>query len=257
MASRKPAFAHARPSFSHVSLGASSDSISGSGKERHLLHRDLGGSTCSLGRRSRYYAGCPRQRLEFEQDLPLSGWRRPLGDVVYGPRSGARVNQQLTRPGPTSSPFIYNITSSRFRHTTLARASQQHTPSLALTASDYAIISDNHHSLCIDHRRCHLRSHKRAFHNDARAVGARQWTPRYEPPPPLLASHETLRSNTTPTSAILTPWCARCSRCASASPRPPPRLINRSPCHGHWQRSAPARPDGTRPATTRAQEYVC
>jgi hypothetical protein len=44
MASRKPAFAHARPSSIHVSLGASSDSISGFGKERHLLHRGHGGS---------------------------------------------------------------------------------------------------------------------------------------------------------------------------------------------------------------------
>jgi hypothetical protein len=79
MASRKPAFAHARPSLSHVSLGASSMSTSGFGKERHLLHRDPGGSTCSLGRKS----SCPANRVS------LARKRQGLVEVepfCFGPR---------------------------------------------------------------------------------------------------------------------------------------------------------------------------
>lgn len=175
-------------------------------------------------------------------------------DVLLWSRSGPLVNQHLSRAAPATPPFIYN-TSPPF-DSAYRRAHLSHTPSLALTVSDYAIITC--HSPRIDPSLAAAADTSagpsaHSTTNPRPSDGATQWTPRYVLS--LVTRHSAASTRRTPsTPAILTRWCVRCSRCASASPRPPPRPTSRSPCHGRWQKSAPAPPGGTRPATTRAQE---
>lgn len=164
-----------------------------------------------------------------------------------GPSSESTPNPSQCQPPP---PFISNI-ASKFDHT--YRCTSCRTALYRSVLADYAIITVTrfaHHStftapLLATHGQARIpqqtRARLTAQHHGHHGMNHQSRD--------ILLSTDT----TAAPPAILTRWCARCSRCALANRRPPPRPTSRPPCHGHWQRSAPARRDGTRPATTRPQ----